>query len=357
MSKLRVGIVGAGNVADLHALGYERDERAEIVAICDPDEDAAIRRSLDWGAEVYYNDFDELLADENVQAVEILTPNYLHASQAIKALKAGKHVSVERPMAITLEEADQVLRAAKASGKVFQVYEPCLYYKPFLDARNLIDAGEIGDPTGLRVDAVLGKSDSGLWDFQDTSFDGWRFDAKRAGGPPMLYEVGYQTFCIALFLIGSIDKVSVWRSMTEIAEGRQLDAPAVGMWKHYKQESFGTLNLTYAPERQMRSTYFPLEFDIQISGTRGDLRVVRTSDMTRIDAPVELRRNNRRVGYGQKSTTFEDSFARATQNFISACRGEEDPLLQGVEAKQLLVLTLAFAEAAKRGRAISLQHG
>ncbi len=356
MSKLRVGIVGAGNIADLHALGYKRDDRAEIMAICDPDEDAAIRRSLDWGAKVYYNDYEDLLADDEIDAVEILTPNYLHASQAIRALQAGKHVCVERPIGLTVDEAEQVLNAAKTTGKNFQVFEPCLYYKPLLDARNLIDAGEIGSPTGLRIDAVLGRSEQAMWDFENLGRDAWRFDPQRVGGTPMLYEVGYQAFCISLFLIGSIEKVSVWRNMTEIAEGRVLDAPTVAMWKHYKQESFGTLNLTYAPERKMRSSYFPLEFEIQVSGTKGDLNVLRSSDSTRIEAPVELRRNNRRVSYGQKSTTFEDSFVRATKNFISACLGEEDPVLPGPEATRLLVLTLAYSEAAKRSRTISIQH-
>jgi len=107
----------------------------------------------------------------------------------------------------------------------------------------------------------------------------------------------------------------------------------------------------------MRSTYFPLEFTIPVAGTRGDLQVLRSSDTTSIDSPVELRRNNRRVIYGQKSTTFEDSFVRATQNFISACLGEEEPLLRGQEAKQLLVLTLAYFESARRGRAIPLHYG
>lgn len=356
MSKLKVGIVGAGSIAELHALGYQKDDRAEIVAICDPNEDLAIRRSLDWGAHVYYNDFELMLADKNIDAVEILTPNYLHAAQTIKALQAGKHVCVERPIAISIEEANRVQQAAKASGKVLQVYEPCLYYKPLLDARNLIDAGEIGEITGLRVDAVVGKSEDGKWDFGSPE-QAWRFDPARVGGSPMLYEVGYQAFCIGLFLVGSIEKVSAWTSSTKIAGDRVIDAPTVAMWKHFQQETYGTLHLTYAPDRKMRSSHFPLELDILVSGTRGDLRIIRSSDLTRTDAPVELRRTNRRVSYGQRTTTFEDSFVRATQNFISACLGEGEPLLRGAEAKQLLVLTLAYHEAAKRGRAISLQHG
>lgn len=356
MSKLKVGIVGAGSIAELHALGYEHDDRAEIVAICDPDEDLAIKRALDWGARAYYTNFDQMLADPKIDAVEILTPNHLHAEQAIKALQAGKHVCVERPIAISIEDARRVQQAAAASRRVLQVYEPSLYYKPLLDARSLIDAGEVGEVTGLRVDAVVGQSEQGKWDF--TSNDqAWRFDPAKAGGTPMLYEVGYQAFCIGLFLVGSIEKVSAWSSSSTLKNGRVIDAPTVAMWKHFEQESYGTLHLTYAPDRVMRSgKSFPIELDILVSGTRGEIRIIRSPDAGRPDAPVELRRSNRRVNYGQR-TTFEDSFIRATKNFISACLGKEEPLLRGAEAQQLLVLTLAYHEAAKRGRAISLQHG
>ncbi len=357
MAKLKVGICGAGAISDLHALGYARDERAEIVAVCDVNEDAAVRRSLDWGAHVYYNDYNALITDPRVDAIELLTPHHMHAEQAVKALEAGKHVSMERPIALTIEDASRVLAAAQKANRIVQVYEPCLYYKPLLDARNLIDAGEIGTPTGLRISAVIGKSESGLWDFDALpAGESWRFDPKKAGGSPMLYDVGYQAFCIALFLIGSVEKVEVWRSETAVGN-HKLDAPTVAMWKHFQQECFGVLDLTYAPERKMRSTYFPLELHITVTGTRGDVQVTRSSDATSIDPPVELRRNNRRVTYGQKATTFEDSFVRATQNFIGACLGEEEPLLRGQEAKQLLVLTLAYYESARRGRPITLHHG
>ncbi len=359
MARLKVGIVGAGSIADLHALGYEKDDRAEIIAVCDRQEDRAIQRALDWGARAYYTDFQEMLENPEIDAVEILTPHYLHAEQVLATLKAGKHVSVERPLALTIEEANQVVRTAEEMGKVLQVYEPCLFYKPLLDARNLIDAGEIGKPTSIRVSMTVGKGESGIWDFasMESESDLWRFDPRFSGGSPMLYDVGYQTFCISLFLIGNVEKVEVWRSDTEIREGLKIDAPTVAMWKHYQQDCYGTMTLNFAPERKMRTEHHPLEALISVEGTRGHINIIRSSDPTQLEAPVELRRDNRKVAYGQRNTAFEDSFVRATRNFIGACRGEDEPLLGPNEARQLLLLTLAYLESTRRGKTVNLQHG
>ncbi len=358
MARMKVGIVGAGSIADLHARGYEKDSRAEIVAVCDRDEDRAIQRALDWGARAYYTEYAEMLKDERLDAVEILTPHYLHADQIIDALKTGLHVSVERPIALSMEEANRVVQMAESSDRVLQVYEPCLFYKPLLDARNLIDSGEIGTPTAIRLSMTIGKGDSGLWDFQATDDENalWRFDPEFSGGSPMLYDVGYQTFCIALFLIGNVEKVEVWRSDTEVRDGLKLDAPTAAMWKHFQQDCYGTMTFNYAPERRMRTDHHPLEALITVEGTRGDIHVIRSSDPTQLEAPVELRRDNRKVDYGQRNTAFEDSFVRATQNFIGACRGEDDPLLGLGEARQLLLLTLAYLESSRRGRPVNLQQ-
>ncbi len=357
MAKLRVGIVGAGHVADLHARGYQHDDRAQIVAVCDPNEDAAIKHALAWGARAYYADFDALLADPQVDAIELLSPNAFHAPQALRALQAGKHVCIERPMATSLRDADALIAAAQASGKILQVYEPLLTDMPLLEAQHLIDAGEIGQLTGMRVHATLGQASEGGWSFDGADADKhWRFDPAMSGGTPLLYEVAYQAFCAALFLVGSVERVEAWAGQTKLAHGALIDAPASAMWKHFQQECFGTLSLTYAPERKMRTDQLPIELSIIVSGTRGELHIWRSPDAGLMDAPLTLRRNNQQIAHGQKRDSYGDSFTRATQSFISACLGEGEPLLRGVEARQILVLTMAYFESIKRGRAISLKH-
>jgi predicted dehydrogenase len=144
MDKLRVGFIGAGRIADLHALAYQDNPEAEIYAVCDSEEEVASRRAQEWGAQRWLSDYRELLRDDAVDAVEILTPHHLHAEMTIAALEAGKHVSLQKPMSVNLSEADAMIAAAQRSGKLFRVCENFRYYPPFVKAKELLDEGAIG---------------------------------------------------------------------------------------------------------------------------------------------------------------------------------------------------------------------
>ncbi len=101
----RIGIVGAGNIASLNVAGYLEDERCDVVAVCDPKEDRAEEAARAWGADRSYTHLDELLADPGIDAVEILTPTFLHRDHVLAAVAAGKHVSCQKPLANTVGEA------------------------------------------------------------------------------------------------------------------------------------------------------------------------------------------------------------------------------------------------------------
>lgn len=357
MARLKVGIIGAGQTAELHAEGYLDDPSTDLVAVFDESEDRAISQSLDWGADSYYTNLERMFAEQDLDAVEILTPHTRHKQQALQALNAGCHVCVERPLATDIKGADQMIRAAKERNRVLQAFEPCLFHKPLLDARNLIDNGEIGTPTAVNVSANIATAADGGWDWTSGGADRWRFERRNAGISPLLFDIGYQVFCISLFLIGSVEKVEAWRSESPFRDDMSIDAPTTAIWKHFQQECFGSLSLTYTPKRKLETKYHPVELEIDVVGSKGDVTIYRTPDPSRYEASVRLRRAGRTVLYDQKLRAYEGSFTRATENFIDACRGEAAPLLRGSEAKQLLVLTLAFAESAKHSQSVSLQHG
>ena len=115
MDKVRVGLIGTGNIARLHAVAYNANPRAQLYALCDTNKERLYQCKEAWGALKVYTDYRDLLADENVDAVEVMTPHNLHAPIGVAALESGKHVSMQKPMAISVKECDALIEAGKKS--------------------------------------------------------------------------------------------------------------------------------------------------------------------------------------------------------------------------------------------------
>ena len=132
MEKIRVGLIGVGGIARLHQLGYRDNPHAELYAICDVDEGLLRQRAADWGVRKSYADYRQLLADPAVDAVEVITPHHLHEAMGVAALAAGKHVSMQKPMAVTVGECEALIAAARRAGTLFRVFENFRYYPPLV---------------------------------------------------------------------------------------------------------------------------------------------------------------------------------------------------------------------------------
>ena len=119
VDQVRVGIIGAGRISDLHAIEYRENPNAEIVAIADVVVEQASARARAWGCAQarIYGDYRALLDDQRVNAVEILLPHNLHCEAAIAALDAGKHVSLQKPITRNLAEADKVVACAAGEAE------------------------------------------------------------------------------------------------------------------------------------------------------------------------------------------------------------------------------------------------
>src|SRR5256885_16425652 len=114
--------------------------------------DRATRGAREWGITPrIYSDFKQVLDDPAVDAVELLTPTWMHADQIVAALAAGKHVSAQKPLAISVAEADRVAAAVARARATFRVTENFLYYPPILKAKELLDSGAIGQPSLGRI--------------------------------------------------------------------------------------------------------------------------------------------------------------------------------------------------------------
>ena len=124
MNLVNVAIVGTGRISDLHAPGYLKNEKARIYAVCDIEEDKAQIKGKEWGvtANNVYSDYDKMLLNDEIDAVELLIPHHLHKEFTVKALEAGKHVSVQKPMANSITECKEMIDVAQRSGMKLIIY-------------------------------------------------------------------------------------------------------------------------------------------------------------------------------------------------------------------------------------------
>jgi len=143
--KVKLGIIGAGAFSESHIKGICQTDKAEIAAICDIDIDRAEARAKKHGISSYYQDYHELLAREDIEAVTLPLPDQVHRQVTIDALRAGKHVLCEKPMALSVEDCKAMNEAAKETGKILMVGQIGRYTPVFNKAIEMVNNGEIGE--------------------------------------------------------------------------------------------------------------------------------------------------------------------------------------------------------------------
>ncbi len=146
MNATGFGVIGAGLFGENHALAYSRLPGVDLVAICDVDEARAQAVAAKYGARAYTTSYEELLNRPDIAAVSIATPDFAHREIALAAAKAGKHILCEKPLALTIEDSQAIVDAAKENGVKLMVDFHNRVNPPFVAVKQGIDAGEIGEP-------------------------------------------------------------------------------------------------------------------------------------------------------------------------------------------------------------------
>lgn len=142
---IRVAVVGAGYWGPNLIRNFANCPDTELVAVCDRDEDRLGKVLRGYPSVGAIHDFDELMGREDVDAVAIATPVDTHAPMGLAALRAGKHVLVEKPLASSVSDAEQMVAAAKEAGRVLMVDHTFIYSGPVQKIKQIIDSGEIGE--------------------------------------------------------------------------------------------------------------------------------------------------------------------------------------------------------------------
>lgn len=206
--RLNIGLIGSGFMGQAHADAFRRAAMLyanlpmtpHLYCLADANDELAARAAARFGFETSTGDWRKLVNDPKVDVVDITSPNHLHCEMALAAIEAGKHVYCEKPLAVTVEEAERMEVAARRKGvKTFVAFNNIKTPAALL-AKQLIERGDIGTPTRFRA-----WFDQGF--FNDPTLPwNWRCSRKDAGSGA-LGDLGSHVIAVGQFLMGDIVEV------------------------------------------------------------------------------------------------------------------------------------------------------
>lgn len=198
MKKVKVGIIGAGGISAFHISGYKLLENVELYAVCDINEQRAKECAEKNNIPYVFTDFNEMLKLGELDAVSVCTWNSVHAPATIAALKAGKHVLCEKPMAIDAKEALEMSNAEKASGKLLMMGFVRRFGNDAKILKDFIDNGMMGDIYYAKASYLRRFGCPG----------GWFGNKKLSGGGPLI-DLGVHVIDLVRYLMGKPSAISV----------------------------------------------------------------------------------------------------------------------------------------------------
>jgi len=367
MEKLKVGIIGTGVIFNLNILGYLNRDDIEITCLCNRTIEKAKQKIEKFHLEKkipVYSDYKEMLNKENLDIIEILLPHHLHADATIYAAqKKIKGISVQKPIALTLEQADKMIEACEKSGVILSIYENFMFAPHIIKAKELLDNDYIGDPSSIRIKIAIGAK--GGWRIPESA-ELWRKDPKKVGGAhhgsPILFDNGWHAFSLAYWFFNEeIEKVFAWTDKYQ-----DLDAPAYVMFK-YKQSKehlvpqYGNMEFSLMPEMDFSdSKYYPVDEFIEIIASRGIMRINQGTSIgnrllnSKILPPIAIIRDGKVETYTDFEKDWKYSFINATNYFIDAVKKNKQPLLSGEQARSILKFNLAAIKSVEQSKQIIL---
>ena len=245
MKKLQIALVGVGGMARLYRHRYQEAEGAELALVIDANPEFAKAASDALGGIRWSTHFEDCLADD-IDMVDISTPNFLHAEQAVRAIEAGKHVTVQKPLAPTVEEAQKIVAAAKKTDKNVGVYMSLFNHAITHDLKKLVDGGYLGQIEGAHC---RNAHRGGLHTEPGT----WRGDLKKCGGGSLI-QLAIHNIDLVQWLLGSpITEVSAYSHNLHCPNIGGDDATAVCC--KFANGTLGTIESSYCADQSEMSLY------------------------------------------------------------------------------------------------------
>lgn len=340
MKKMRFGIIGCGRIAPKHAESMMALPEAELVAVCDSVPENAQAFADKYGA-VPYTDYRQMLECEDIDIVTIATSSDLHAEIGIAAAEAGKHVMVEKPMAMTLQSADELIAACHQAGVKLAVIHQNRFNKSIKLLRNALEEGRFGKLTHGQATVRWNRDDNY---YAQAS---WRGTKLKDGG--VLMNQSIHNIDLLQWMFGDVESVFGYTA-TNLRKIEMEDVGAAVL--KFKNGAIGLI--------EAASTIYPknIEETLNVFGATGSvivggIAVNRIEEWEFPDSEAE----KKEIFAGQESdppNVYGFGHREIIADMISAVREDREPAVTGEEGRKALEIILAIYKCQETGEPVKL---
>jgi len=343
MKQIKVGVIGSGFEASIHAESFKSLSAAKVVAAASPTK-AHIRAFVDkYSIPKWFTDYREMLKVPEIDVVTIAAPNTFHSQMTVDAAEAGKHVVCEKPLCMNLEEADAMISACRKNGVKLMYAEELCFAPKYVRAKQLVDEGAIGKMY------LVKQSEKHFGPHSD-----WFWNVEKSGGG-VLFDMGCHAFEYMRWMYDKAKAESVYADMSthvhkELTRGED-DSLAIVRFEGNRKglaedswakpggmddrvEIYGSEGVIYA--------YLHMGISLVTYSEKGYGYAVEKAPMTR----------------GWTFTVYEElwnyGFPQEMEHFVKCVAEDEKPIETGEDGRATLEMILAAYESARKGRKVSL---
>ena len=314
MDLVRWGIIGAGDIVRKRVAPAIVDlPNCEFTAVARAQGDLAESFANKFGAKRWYSNWREMLLDDDIDAIYIATPVFLHAEQTIASAEAGKHVLCEKPMALNVEECDRMIAACESNGVKLGIAYYRRFYPVLARVRDLLASGGIGHPTLTQINAFE------YVELEREDPRGWFVDKPKSGGGPMM-DFGCHRIEVLTDLFGVVTRIQGMKANTFF--DREVEDTAVALLE-FESRTIGSVTVTHAAHEPQDT--------LDIYGTKGSIHI---PVLNKGDITIRTSKGDRTESHPPHSNIHQPLIA----DFADAILSSREPRVGGATGRLVAVI-------------------
>jgi len=344
---LNIAIIGVGNIAETHMLAYRANPEVNVVAFCDINPDRLAFMGEKWGVTKLFTDMNEMFKEvPEIDAVSVCTWNAAHAPCTIAALKAGKHVLCEKPMAMNAKEAQEMADTAKACGKLLMIGFVRRHGNDCKIVREFIDSDYFGELYYAKATYLRRNGNPG----------GWFGNKELSGGGPLI-DLGVHVIDLVRFMMGNPKPVSVYGATFQ----KLFNRPDIKCEKDYRSTGAGDKDICNVEDLASAMIRFDngavlsveAAFSLNIKKNEGKIELFGTKGGAKMDPKLELYgevngyMTDMTLSQVETALSFEGLFENEINHFVDCVQGRTTCVAPAEDGVMLMKILDGVYESAR----------